>query len=134
MVTLCPTFSHSNFHNKNILTASEALLGHRLRYTELVSVKEIRYMKHFSDFNVLPPSYKAFFFIVKATQNKHLSKESWEAEAQRESAKREKSLQRDQNAWTQLWIWVFLLSPSYILYTASGYTLPKITFFLLCGA
>lgn len=33
-VTLCPTSSRSHFHNKNMRTASEALLGHSHRCTE----------------------------------------------------------------------------------------------------
>lgn len=45
-VTLHPTFSHSDFHNKTIHAAFEVPLGHSQRYTEQASVKETQNIKH----------------------------------------------------------------------------------------
>lgn len=68
VVTLHPTFSHCDFHNKNTGTASEAPLGHRQRYTEQSLRERSAAHETLQRFNVLPPSYAASP-LLKATQN-----------------------------------------------------------------
>lgn len=52
-----------------------------VRATQSKDTERSTVHKTFRHFNVLPPSYTAFS-LVKATQNKQLSKGSWEAKAQ----------------------------------------------------